>query len=73
MRNKGNRKAQRKRRIERFKNLPKKQEYKYETIDGNLTYYPIAYCKHHGAWLTQGIADTHRCLQRKCNGYEPKE
>ena len=67
---KGNRKAQRKRRRERLKNLPPKQNEKFELIDGNYSYYPVAYCKCHGAYLTQGLIDTHRCSKRKCNGFE---
>lgn len=67
---KGNRKAQLKRKHERKKNLPPKQPSKVQLIDGNFSYYPIAYCKIHGAFLTQGLADTHRCIKRKCNGFE---
>ena len=67
---KGNRKAQRKRRKERQKNLPKKQPEKVLLIDGNLSYFPIAYCAIHGAFLTEGLANTHRCVKRKCNGYK---
>lgn len=63
---KGNRKAQRKRRKERLKNRPPKQKEKVLLIDGNFSFYPDAYCKWHGAFLTQGLIDTHRCLKRKC-------
>lgn len=66
---KGNKKAQNKRRRERRKHLPPKQPEKVVLIDGNLSYYPIAYCAVHGGYLTVGLADTHRCVKRKCNGY----
>lgn len=71
--NKGNRKAQRKRRRARQKNLPEKQKERYELIDGNFTHYPVAYCWRYGAWLSQGLADTHRCRQRKCRRFEKIE
>lgn len=69
-RGRGNIKAQRKRKRERRKHLPKKQAEKVLLIDGNLSYYPIAYCSRYGAFLTEGLADTHRCLQRKCKRYD---
>jgi hypothetical protein len=65
-RGKGNRIAQRKRRKERLKNRPPKQEEKVLLIDGNYSFYPDAFCKYHGAYLTQGLIDTHRCLHRQC-------
>lgn len=65
-RSKGNRKAQRKRRKERLKNKPPKSRYKVQLIDGNFTYYPIAYCKYHQAFMTEGLMATHRCVNRKC-------
>lgn len=67
---KGNKKAQNKRKRERRKHLPPKQQEKVVLIDGNLSYYPIAYCAIHGAYLTEGLVDTHRCVKRKCNGYK---
>jgi len=68
--NKGDRKAQRKRQRERRKHLPQKQTQKVMLIDGNLSYYPIAYCRVHGGYLTEGLIDTHRCTKRKCDGFE---
>lgn len=65
-RSKGNRKAQRKRRKERLKNKPPKSRYKVQLIDGNFTYYPVAYCKYHQAFMTEGLMTTHRCVKRKC-------
>lgn len=69
-RGRGNRIAQRKRKRERQKHLPKKQPEMALLIDGNLSYYPIAYCSRYGAYLTEGLADTHRCVQRKCKRYK---
>lgn len=69
LKNKGNRKAQQKRRRERLKHLPPKQPAKVQLIDGNWTFYPDAFCKAHGAYLTQGLIDTHRCVKRQCKGF----
>ena len=66
---KGNVQAQRKRKKERKKHLPMKQPEKVMLIDGNLSYYPVAFCTAHGGYLTQGLADTHRCIKRQCSGY----
>lgn len=66
----GNIIAQRKRRKERKKHLPPKMKTKVELYDGNMSYYPVAYCKIHGAYLTQGLIDTHRCQHRHCQGLE---
>lgn len=67
---KGNRKAQQQRRRERLKYLPKRQDEKHELIDGNWSHYPVAYCACHSAFLTQGLIDTHRCVQRHCSGFK---
>lgn len=66
----GNRKKQIKKRRERLRtgNVPKQYDL-YETIDGNFTHYPTAFCNHYKAYLTLGIANTHRCTKRKCNKY----
>lgn len=63
---KGNIKAQRKRRKERLKNRPPKAEELFLLIDGNYSFYPVAFCKYHGAYMTQGLCDIHRCEKRKC-------
>ena len=34
-------------------------KYLYETIDGNLTYYPLAWCSHYKGVLTKGLMHTH--------------
>lgn len=65
---KGNRKAQRKRKNERRKNLPPRAAKKVMLIDGNFSYYPVAYCHKIKAYLTQGLVDTHNCS--KCFRYE---
>jgi len=66
----GNKEAQKKRRRERMKHLPKKQPERVLLIDGNYSYYPIAYCSRYGAFLTEGLANTHRCVKRKCGRYK---
>lgn len=67
----GNVKAQRKRRNRRIRsNLPPRQPVAVQLIDGNFTHYPTAYCRTHQAYLTKGLEDTHRCVQRQCVGYE---
>ncbi|MCQ2608949.1 MAG: hypothetical protein MJ197_09735 [Bacteroidales bacterium] len=47
-----------------------RQKMQYELIDGNMSYYPYAYCKRKGAFLTKGLANTHRCECRKCEQFE---
>lgn len=69
LKTKGNKSRQNKRRRQRKKNLPPRQSEPFELIDGNLTHYPIGYCKHHGAWLSLGLTETHRCKPRQCSGY----
>ncbi len=63
------RRKQRQRRKERLKNRPPKRSVQYELIDGNWSFYPVAECRCHGGYLTRGLADTHRCMQRHCTGY----
>ena len=36
----------------------KRCKYMYECIDGNWTYYPIAYCDHYKGVLTRGLMHT---------------
>lgn len=69
LKNKGNRKEQQKRRRQRLKHRPPKQKEEYLLIDGNWSYYPIAYCAYHKAYMTQGLVETHRCANRKCNKF----
>lgn len=66
MKNKGNIRAQKKRRKERLKNRPPKSEEKVLLIDGNYSFYPVAFCSQYKAYLTCGLADTHRCQEREC-------
>lgn len=66
---KGNRKEQKRRRKERLKNRPERAAVSYRLIDGNFSHYPVAECKCHGGYLTQGLIDTHRCEQRHCTGF----
>ena len=41
-------------------------EYEYLTIDGNWTYYPVAYCRWYKGVLTRGMMNTHGCCERNC-------
>lgn len=66
MSRKGRRINQRKRRRDRREGKVQKQSELYELIDGNLTYYPYAFCEHYNAWLTLGHIRTHKCLKRHC-------
>ena len=59
-----------KRRKKRLKNLPPKAEAEVRLIDGNWSFYPVAYCKSHSGYLTQGLIDTHRCDERNCSGFK---
>ena len=63
---KGNVKAQRKRRKQRLKKLPERWDNEVLLIDGNFSFYPVAYCFRYKAFLTQGLLDTHRCDKRHC-------
>lgn len=51
----------------------KRQEHRYETIDLNLTYYPVGYCRYHRGWLTEKLMGVHRCTQRECKMFEKLE
>lgn len=62
--------AAQKRRIESHKTI-KPQKQSYELIDGNWSRYIVGYCtaaKHPG-YLTPGLANTHRCIQRQCGAF----
>jgi hypothetical protein len=63
---KENIKAQRKRRQERSANRPQRQSEAFELIDGNYSHYPVGYCNRKGAYLTQGLIDTHQCYKKAC-------
>jgi hypothetical protein len=69
-RHKGDIKAQKKRRKERLKQRPKKSDVKVQLIDGNWSFYPVAFCVYHTGYLTQGLIDTHRCDKRNCMGFK---
>ena len=66
---KGNRKAQQKRRRNRWKNIPPKQDEPFQLIDGNWSFYPIGECSRYHGYLTQGLCDTHRCIERECQRF----
>lgn len=63
---KGNKKEQQKRRRQRWQNRPEKQKEQVELIDGNWSFYPIGECTRYNGYLTQGLCDTHHCLERDC-------
>lgn len=65
-RSKGNRKAQNRRRYERRRLRPERQKEKHILIDGNFSFFPVAYCEHYHAFLTVGLMEVHRCAERQC-------
>lgn len=64
---KGNRKKHRRvhKELQRLYNVKRRFD-SYETIDGNFTNYPFAYCRHYRAYMTVAQMNTHRCDQRHC-------
>ncbi len=71
-RGKGKIKLQRKRRRYRAKKVTKpiKQENLFQCIDGNMTYYPAAFCTHYCGYLTANMMLVHRCKKRRCKKLE---
>lgn len=65
----GNVKAQRKRRKKMQKQVQRAPN-DYLLIDGNYSFYPYAFCKRKGAYLTMGLANTHKCVERECEQFE---
>ncbi len=65
---KGNKHAQNKRRKQRRLSAVK-QDREFCLVDGNYSYYAVAYCYRMRGFLTQGLVDTHRCKERKCYRY----
>ena len=53
-----------------MKQRPDGLKKKVQLLDGNWSFYPVAYCTHHGGYLTQGLVDTHRCDKRQCSRYK---
>lgn len=45
--------------------VPRTKEY-YETIDGNWTNHPVAFCYRYRGALTRGLMHTHKCCDRDC-------
>lgn len=67
--NRGDRKAQRKRRRKNLKES-KPSEFFYQCIDGNWSNRCVGYChRYHGA-LTVGLMKCHRCKERNCHRLE---
>lgn len=60
----GGKKKKRKSRY-RQTGVPKTNKY-YETIDGNWTNHPVAFCWHYKGALTGGMMHTHNCYDRQC-------
>ena len=50
---------------DRHGDVPRTKNY-YETIDGNWTNHPVAFCYYYKAALTRGLMHTHRCSDRHC-------
>lgn len=42
-------------------------------IDGNYSFYYVAYCKRKNGYLTKGLINTHKCDVRKCEQLERYE
>lgn len=72
-RHKGNISAQNRRRLNRNKHRPTKQDDTYLLIDGNYTHYPVGFCKLRKRYISQGILACHKCKTRKCMHYRPFE
>ena len=66
----GDRKAQQKRRRERMKRLPQACPERVRLIDGNLSFYPVGWCRRYKGYLTQGLMDVHGCIHLKCPRFE---
>lgn len=47
-----------------------KMDEMVQLIDGNFSFYPVAFCKAHRAFLTNGLCDTHKCVKRGCISLE---
>lgn len=63
---KGNKRAQRQRRRERRHLQPAYRQDEYMLIDGNITHYPVAYCKRKRGYLTVGLLQVHNCAGIEC-------
>lgn len=49
-----------------------KTKYYYETIDGNWTNHPVAFCYRYRRALTRGLMNTHKCCQHECRRLDSK-
>lgn len=59
-------KHQQRRRRKYHRQSPRQPDL-YELIDGNWSYYPVAYCDRKRAYMTLGQVKTHKCKERQCN------
>lgn len=62
----GNVAAQKRRRKARMRQNPKRSEHAVMLIDGNMSFYPAAWCAYRKAFLTQGLIETHKCRKIAC-------
>lgn len=77
----GNRKAQMRRRNSSLSSLhsqyrqsnPNLKAVRVQLIDGNMSYYPVAFCKFYGGYMTEGLVNCHRCRRRNCDKFIPVE
>lgn len=46
----------------------KRQQLQYQLIDGNMSYYPVAFCSRYDGWLTNAMIEVHGCRDKngKC-------
>jgi hypothetical protein len=61
----GDRKAQKKRRRMNNAGIARQKE-PVLMIDGNLTHYPVGFCQYYKGYLTNNMAERHKCLYREC-------
>ena len=65
-RSNGDRIGQKRRYRRRIRHGIPKTKNLYFCIDGNFTYYPLAYCTYHHGVVTQGLMDTHTNVLSGC-------
>lgn len=61
----GNRKEQRKRYKKRKKTVDYFEE-EFDLIDGNFTHYPVGFCKFYDGFLSEGLEEVHKCIEKGC-------
>jgi hypothetical protein len=63
-----NQRKSRRRRLRSYCEV-KKQQLKYELIDGNMSYYPYGYCEYYQGWLTLNLSKIHNCEGKCCSNF----